>query len=131
MDNSVSKYTAELGRHITLRKEAQKDDTQKAIADKLGLSQNTITSIVKGESDPKLSTIIAFADLFETSIDELVGYSPKAPVITPEHSRTLDSLKTMSSYLDAIDKFKKDEGAHEVVEFVQGCINHILNGDVL
>lgn len=125
-NNKVSKYTAELGRHIT-----QSQETQKSIANKLGLSQNTITSIVKGESDPKLSTIVAFADIFKISIDKLVGYSPKAPVITPEHSRTLDSLKTMSRYLDAIDKFKKDEGAHEVVEFVQGCINHILNGDVL
>lgn len=52
----------------------QRNWTQQKLADKGGLSFNTITKIEQGASvDPTLKTLLKLADVFGISLDELVG----------------------------------------------------------
>jgi len=52
----------------------QKGLTQQKLAEKTGLSFNTITKIEQGIGDsPTLKTLVKLADALGVSIDELVG----------------------------------------------------------
>jgi len=52
----------------------QKGWTQQKLAEKTGLSFNTITKIEQGIGDsPTLKTLVKLADALGVSIDELVG----------------------------------------------------------
>jgi len=52
----------------------QKGWSQQKLAEKTGLSFNAITKIEQGRAEhPTLKTLIKLADIFEVSIDELVG----------------------------------------------------------
>ena len=53
---------------------AKKGWTQQQLAEKTGLSFNTITKIEQGIGDsPTLKTLVKLADALEMSIDELAG----------------------------------------------------------
>lgn len=47
--------------------------TQQEIADKLGITQSTYAYYETGRNEPDLETLKKLADIFETSIDYLVG----------------------------------------------------------
>lgn len=49
--------------------------TQEQIAEKVGVRQNQISTLLKG-GDIKLSTLLKFADAFGISLDEIVGRKP-------------------------------------------------------
>jgi len=52
----------------------QKGLTQQKLAEKTGLSFNTITKIEQGIGDsPTLKTLVKLADALEVSLDELAG----------------------------------------------------------
>jgi transcriptional regulator with XRE-family HTH domain len=52
----------------------KKNWTQQKLAEKTGLSFNTITKIEQGIGDsPTLKTLIKLADVLEIGLDELVG----------------------------------------------------------
>ncbi len=49
--------------------------SQRALAQKIGASQKAVDLWEKGMNEPKASTLIALANLFECSIDYLLGRS--------------------------------------------------------
>ena len=52
--------------------------SQQKLAEKAGLSYNTITKIEQGAATkPTIQTMIKIADAFQISIDELIGRSKK------------------------------------------------------
>ena len=55
-----------------LRKNA--DMTQNEVADKLNLSRQAISKYERGESFPDISVLVLIAELFDVSLDELIGY---------------------------------------------------------
>jgi DNA-binding XRE family transcriptional regulator len=48
---------------------------QRDVADKIGISTTAYRNIEKGPSDPSLETLIKLADLFNVSLDHIVGRS--------------------------------------------------------
>lgn len=66
---------------ITLRKKA--GFTQEQLAEKIGVSRQAIANWEKGENTPDISKCIALADLYDVSIDTLVGHSSSPSAITP------------------------------------------------
>ena len=62
-----------------LRKD--KNLTQKELAKLLPLSKNSICEYEKGRSEPNIETLIKLADIFDCSIDYLVGRSDELGVV--------------------------------------------------
>ena len=67
--------------------------TQKQLGQRLGISQATIACYENGLREPHIESLIAYADLFDCSVDYLVGRSDDfggpigknaAPVLTQE-----------------------------------------------
>lgn len=46
--------------------------TQKELADEIGISQQTISKYLRGESIPSLTTVINIAEVLFCSVDELL-----------------------------------------------------------
>ncbi|MFS9152402.1 helix-turn-helix transcriptional regulator [Streptococcus infantis] len=55
----------------TLRKE--KKLTQKELAEQIGIKQNSYSDWETGKNEPSLENLIKLADLFEVSLDCLLG----------------------------------------------------------
>ena len=73
---------------------------QEGLAIKLHVSQSTVSAYEVGERTPDLSTLITIANLFDVSIDYLVGLSDVRRPIT--HSDlSLDELELLSEYRSA------------------------------
>lgn len=53
----------------------RKNILQQEIADKIGLSLRSYQRYEKGEREPTVSILIAFADYYDVSLDYLVGRS--------------------------------------------------------
>lgn len=51
--------------------------TQEELAEKIGVSRQTINAIEKGKFDPSLPTAFKMARLFEKTIEELFEYEEK------------------------------------------------------
>ncbi len=63
---------AETGRRIKeLRKEL--DISQKFLAEKVGIKQNTVAQYEKGTAKPSLEVLVKLAIIFETTTDYLLG----------------------------------------------------------
>ena len=56
----------------TLRKNT--DMTQNEVADKLNLSRQAISKYERGESFPDISVLVMIAELFDLTLDQLIGY---------------------------------------------------------
>lgn len=95
-----------LSERITaLRKE--KNETQTALAEALGVSNRTISKWENAESEPETVFLLALADHFSTSVDALLGHAPKEPdpyadartytdaalIYSRENKKTLDRLE--------------------------------------
>lgn len=66
------KTTHDFGR--TLRRlRRDRDLTQKKLASIINVTQQQITHYETGRNEPEFNTIIALADFFEISLDELFG----------------------------------------------------------
>lgn len=64
----------ELGRRIKeLRVEA--DLSQKGLAEKTGIKQNTVAQYEKGVAKPSLEVLVKLAIIFQTTTDYLLGLS--------------------------------------------------------
>ena len=58
--------------------------SQGDLADKLGVSRQAISKWERGESSPDIDKVFALADIYCTSLDELLGYEKKsAPEAAP------------------------------------------------
>lgn len=67
----------------------QKKLTQKEVANILKIDRSTYGKYETGDSEPSIETIIALANIFETSIDRIVGYEPKNKPIISEYEYLL------------------------------------------
>ncbi len=47
--------------------------TQTALAEKIGVKQNTVSAWVLGKNEPSIASLWALADYFQTDIDFIVG----------------------------------------------------------
>ena len=56
-----------------LREEA--NISQKALADAIGVSQQSVNKYENHNIEPDIETLIRIADFFETSVDYLIGHS--------------------------------------------------------
>ena len=54
---------------------SQKNITQKSIPENIGISLRAYQYYEKGQREPSMSVLIALADLFDVSLDYLVGRS--------------------------------------------------------
>lgn len=78
-----------------LRKE--KKLTQEEIANILRIDRTTYSKYETGDSEPNIDTIIALADIFETSIDKIIGYEPKnKPIITEYEYMIIQKYRNVS-----------------------------------
>lgn len=97
----------------------QSNLTQKQLGDRLGIGQTTIACYENGTREPHVESLIAYADLFDCSVDYLVGRSDDfgnplgkngAPVMTQEEIalvkryRELDKTARakLGGYLDCL-----------------------------
>lgn len=72
----VARNIKALKDNINIRRQ---EDSLEKLAEKSGLSLNTLRSLLyKDIQDCKLSTVIAIADAFDTTIDELIGRPDRA-----------------------------------------------------
>jgi putative transcriptional regulator len=53
---------------------AERDWTQQTLADKLGVSRQTINAIEKGKYDPALPTAFRLAQLFKCHIEDIFEF---------------------------------------------------------
>ena len=52
--------------------------TQRALAEKLGTTEVTVSRYTSGNRTPNVETTVAIAEVLGVSIDQLVGYEPPA-----------------------------------------------------
>mgnify|MGYP001274858425 FL=1 len=57
---------------------AERDWTQANLADKLGVTRQTVNAIEKGKFDPSLPLAFKIARLFESSIEDIFQDDPHA-----------------------------------------------------
>ena len=65
-------------KNVKLRLRSLRDEvgiTQQELADKLFLTQKTINSYETGRTQPNIETLCKIANIFETSVDYLIGNS--------------------------------------------------------
>lgn len=113
MSENKSKYIQSIIEFIKTSGKSQKD-----IAVELNVSQSTISSLVNGERDPKLSTVIGLADLFGISIDTLAGYEPDTPVITESEKRLADRVRYLQQTIHGTVASFKDWTPKDVADYV-------------
>ena len=122
MSTNKKIYTDSIARYINSSGKSQKE-----IADELNISQSTISGIVNGERDPKLSTVIGLADLFGVSIDTLTGYTPGSHAKTQEEIRLENELERLDNNVRACAKWKEEWTASDMAEYVSQEIFLILH----
>ena len=62
------------GRIKELRKQAK--ISQETLAEKVGVSRQTVTKWETDRGEPGIANLIQLADVFSISVDELLGHSP-------------------------------------------------------
>lgn len=98
--DSIAKYINESGK------------SHKQIADELKVSQPTISGMVNGERDPKLSLVVGLSDMFKVSIDKLVGHAT---------GKTADEMRLEAALWEVtenITKFKEKKYENDDINFL-------------
>ena len=84
--------------------------SQQALADATSISKSSINMYERGDREPGLDTIEAFADFFNVDLDYLLGKSdtPRKTLITNSaQTITTDEQDLLSKYRE-LDKYGKD-----------------------
>lgn len=66
---------------------------QKDIAEKIGVSRDSITKYESGDREPTLDNIIKMAEIFDVSIDYLIGVSDIKVKTEPEYLVFIEKIK--------------------------------------
>lgn len=87
----------------------QKDLSQKELAARLSLSPGTISNYENGIHEPDLDTLCRFADLYDVSLDYLLGrtaypYQDRLPEQTIYWKYTFGDLQTLIKRLPKMDR---------------------------
>jgi len=84
----------------------EKDLTQAQVAKILGVSRTTYTQYETGKSEPDLATVSKLAEIYETSVDFLLG---KTDIPTPIETIAAhhDGEEWTQEELEEIERFKE------------------------
>ncbi len=78
----------------------QKKVTQQELADRVGVSYQTVSRWETGAGEPELSLLAALAEYFQVSVDQLLGLTPLAgETYVPERTGTKDFWNGKREYL--------------------------------
>lgn len=82
--------------------------SQKALADAIGVSQQSVNKYENHNIEPDIETLIRIADFFETSVDYLIGHSSVRRRIEEVHVFELNDResKVMEQYRALTSKQK-------------------------
>lgn len=90
----------------------QRHISQITLAVRIGCSQNMISKIEKGESDPKGNVLVKLADFFGVSADYLLGLSEKKYDME-NSTRLIRGLGLQQEYVEKYEKLS-DKGKETV-----------------
>ena len=93
----------------TILKEIRKEKTltQKELSEKLGFSKNAICEWEKGRCEPSITVLKKISNLFNLSIDYLVGNSDEFGAITVEGPELTQTEKQLLSNFRGADEIGK------------------------
>ncbi len=74
--------------------------SQEQLADRLGVTRQSVSKWETGEAMPELAKLIALADLFEVSVDYLVRDSLDRPAASPEMAQLEQKLEQLRRETD-------------------------------
>ncbi len=82
--------------------------SQKALADAIGVSQQSVNKYENHNIEPDIETLICIADFFETSVDYLIGHTSVRRKIEEVHIFELNDResKVMEQYRSLTSKQK-------------------------
>ena len=82
--------------------------SQKALADAIGVSQQSVNKYENHNIEPDIETLIRIADFFETSVDYLIGHTSVRRKIEEVHTFELNDResKVMEQYRSLTSKQK-------------------------
>ena len=82
--------------------------SQKAVADAIGVSQQSVNKYENHNIEPDIETLIRIADFFETSVDYLIGHTSVRRKIEEVHIFELNDResKVMEQYRSLTSKQK-------------------------
>ena len=82
--------------------------SQKALADAIGVSQQSVNKYENHHIEPDIETLIRIADFFETSVDYLIGHTSVRRKIEEVHVFELNDResKVMEQYRSLTSKQK-------------------------
>ena len=82
--------------------------SQKALADAIGVSQQSVNKYENHNIEPDIETLIRIADFFETSVDYLIGHTSVRRKIEEVHIFELNDResKVMEQYRSLTSKQK-------------------------
>lgn len=82
--------------------------SQKALADAIGVSQQSVNKYENHNIEPDIETLIRIADFFETSVDYLIGHTSVRRKIEEVHVFELNDResKVMEQYRSLTSKQK-------------------------
>ena len=98
--------------------------TQRALAEKLGTTEVTVSRYTSGNRTPNIETTVAIAEILGVSLDQLVGYEPPAaPRPSPDVTILLScyakaSAADRSVLWSLMDRYMTTE-QHIVIETMQ------------
>ncbi|MDE6690344.1 MAG: helix-turn-helix domain-containing protein [Clostridia bacterium] len=86
--------------------------TQKELSDRLKIGQATIACYENGQREPQLTSLIAYADYFECSLDYLSGRTDDFGNVIIGAERTKHGVNTLTDEENALlTKFRKMNAA--------------------
>ena len=106
-----------IGSYIA-RKRREQNLTQEQLAQQLGVSNKTISKWENGLSQPELAIIVELSDLFDTSVDVLLGYEMKdnRRQTTADRLRRYQTEKDRTGLAEAEKALQKYPNDFEIVE---------------
>jgi len=98
---------------------------QKDVADKLGIKQQTYSGYESGKHEPEMETVIKLAELFNTSIDKLLGRFIHLP-------KDISEVASMYNISEAMLIAKCFEQAFEIYRatITNTAIKHVITGEM-
>ena len=100
----------------------KKGVSQQQLADRVGISQQSVNKYENHNIEPDITTLINLADYFSTSVDYLVGHTETDRMIEPVEKCDLnaDEFALMDGYRKLNEKEK---------ESIRLIINNYINKD--
>lgn len=84
---------------------------QKELAEKIGVARSSVTKYELGTGEPNLETLLKLCDIFDCSLDYLLGRSEikKATnnfvvAVDPSKNITIDDLNNLIDYIEKLKK---------------------------